>query len=129
MNKITNFLTRFYKYMFLGQIENRESDSSLSVEEIPVEELYPEPVENETKPQSQKQKKRRYLSTEQIRNKLIIRINAVLVIVCCASFIVILIYTLFYPEKSVPDIIQNAFFTTLGWFGGALGTFFQVEND
>ncbi|WP_293164701.1 hypothetical protein [Okeania sp. SIO2C9] len=41
----------------------------------------------------------------------------------------IIVYPVVYPGKSVPDIIQNAFFTRLGWFGGALGTFFQRGND
>ena len=28
-----------------------------------------------------------------------------------------------------PNIIQNAFFTTLGWFGSAFANFFQIDRE
>ncbi len=68
-------------------------------------------------------------SKEQARIKLINKINWLLMVICGIAFLVIIIYSIVYPDKSIPDIIQNAFFTTLGWFGGALGTFFQIDQN
>jgi hypothetical protein len=106
------FLTRFLKYTFLGKI-----DSSKRIIEI-----------NEVNPLPERQPEQKPTSKEQIRNQLIVRINWVLMGVCIVSFVVIIIYALLLPGQAVPDIIQNAFFTTLGWFGGALGTFFEREQ-
>ncbi|MCG8368811.1 MAG: hypothetical protein MJA27_36440 [Pseudanabaenales cyanobacterium] len=115
IRKVFRFLSRFFKYILVGQIN--PSDSSLIV---PVEEVVVDP---------DAESNQQHTSREQVRNKLILMINRVLVVVCCVSFFVIIVYSFIYPDKSVPDIIQNSFFTTLGWFGGALGTFFQVEKS
>ncbi|MGB5770840.1 MAG: hypothetical protein WBM32_13385 [Crocosphaera sp.] len=61
--------------------------------------------------------------------RIITQINRLLMIVCISSFIFIFIYSFIYPDKPIPDLMQNAFFTTLGWFGGILGAFFQVEQN
>ncbi len=107
------FLGRFFRYIFTGKLNYSSSTNT-----IPVEEGIPD-----NEPDSRK------LSHEQVKNKLIFTINKVLVVVCCLSFIVIIIYPFTHSGEQVPDTIQNAFFTTLGWFGGALGTFFQIEQS
>ncbi|MBA2750475.1 MAG: hypothetical protein H0U45_17540 [Tatlockia sp.] len=113
MNNINQFISRFFKYTFLGKIENSERIVDINSGEI---ELKPSP-------------KFQSFSQDQVRLQLITRINWFLLIVCGVSFTVIVLYALAYPSKPVPDIIQNAFFTTLGWFGGALGTFFQIDQN
>ncbi|OUL17877.1 hypothetical protein [Nostoc sp. 106C] len=120
MNKKVQFLVNFYKYAFLGQIKKYDSGFTPDMEEVPIEEAN---IETQGYPDI------RVSSQEQIRSKLIVTINRLLVVVCSVSFFVIIVYPFIYPNKSVPDIIQNAFFTTLGWFGGALGTFFQIERN
>jgi hypothetical protein len=63
-----------------------------------------------------------------VKIKLIMGINRLLIAICGLCFLVILIYPFVFPDKSVPDTIQNAFYATLGWFGGALGAFFQESQ-
>ncbi|MDJ0597456.1 MAG: hypothetical protein QNJ37_01215 [Crocosphaera sp.] len=63
------------------------------------------------------------------KNKLIITIKRLLMVLCVSSFVVILIYILIYPDRSIPSIIENTFFITLGWFGGILAAFFEIEQD
>ena len=68
-------------------------------------------------------------SEKETKLRIITQINRLLMIVCIASFIFIFIYSFIYPDKPIPDLMQNAFFTTLGWFGGILGAFFQVDQN
>ncbi len=63
------------------------------------------------------------------KNKLIITINRLSMVLCISSFVVILIYSLIYPDRSIPSIIENTCFITLGWFGGILAAFFEIEQD
>ncbi|MGR3278549.1 hypothetical protein ACSYAD_25980 [Acaryochloris marina NIES-2412] len=60
--------------------------------------------------------------------KIILSVNKLLSIICLLSFIAILIYPFFFPNKTTPDTIQNAFFTTLGWLGSAFVNFFQFNK-
>jgi hypothetical protein len=108
-----SFLSRFLSYTFQGRLQRPHSsvEDNQDLEEILIEEVDIEP------------------ESQQVRNKLIITINWVLVIVCIISFSFLIAYLLLYPDKPVPDIIQNAFFTTLGWFGGALSSFFQIDKN
>lgn len=55
-------------------------------------------------------------------------IDTVLMIVCITSFISIFIYSLIYPDKPIPDLIQNTFFTILGWFGGTVGAEVYIDD-
>jgi hypothetical protein len=116
MNKTADFFKRFFLYIFFGRVNTSDLELVIPMEELDIE---------RTKQPSSGSKD---LSKDQVRNQLIITINRVLVVVCSASFVTIIIYSLFYPDRMVPDVIQNAFFTTLGWFGGALGTFFQTDQ-
>ena len=115
MNKIKRFLNRFLKFAFLGKIPSTRPI-------VDIDESFLEPT-NQINTNADES------SQDQIKNQLIIKINWLLMIVCAVSFGFIIIYPLIYPDKAVPDIIQNAFFTTLGWFGGVLGAFFKVEQN
>jgi hypothetical protein len=110
---MSNFLARFYKYMFLGIQEVPERITDINSIEI----------------QRESTEATTTISNEQARIQLINKINWLLMVVCGISFLVIIIYVIFYPGKSIPDIIQNTFSITLGWFGGALGTFFQIDQN
>lgn len=113
MSNINQFISRFFKYTFLGKIENSKRIVDINLGE----------TEQSPLPKSQ------LSSQEQVRLRLIARINWFLLIVCGVSFTVIVVYALAYPSKPIPDLIQTAFFTTLGWFGGAVGTFFQIDPN
>jgi hypothetical protein len=65
---------------------------------------------------------------DQAACKLILVIDKLLIAISSPSFLVTIIYPFVFPGESVPDAIQNAFYATFGWFGGALGTFFQVNQ-
>ncbi|NET09169.1 MAG: hypothetical protein F6K16_31595 [Symploca sp. SIO2B6] len=121
MRNLTRFIRKFYRVMFLGQFneQSRTGGANVDVYDIDIIEVISDTPHN-IAPTNPKEK---------VRNQLILIINWVLVIVCSTSFAVIIFYAVFYPSKTVPGVVQNAFFTTLGWFGGALGTFFQSENS
>jgi hypothetical protein len=112
------FFTDFFNFAFLGitsthgrviDIDEANPEKNLSKRIVDIDEAN--------------------LEQQEVKNQLVIRINWVLMAVCILSFTFTLIYPFLYPDKPVPDIIQNAFFTTLGWFGGVLGAFFQVEQN
>jgi hypothetical protein len=114
MNGLVRFFRNFFQYTFI------DSKTVSNLRTVPIEEAN---IEESRSPESQ------MLSKDQVQAQLILTINRVLVGVFCVSFVVIIIYPFVYPDKSVPDIIQNVFCTTLGWFGNALGTFFQVAKS
>ena len=64
-------------------------------------------------------------ATDSARNKLIVLINLVLLLVCLTSFGTILYYA-FRGLGEAPCTIQSTLVATLGYFGSALITF--VEN-
>lgn len=110
------FFSRFFNYTLFGA--NRPF---FSAEPLPIEELIVSPPRHidgslETG------------NRDQVTYKLILGINKLLISICGLCFLVILFYAFVFPDKSVPDTIQNAFYATLGWFGGALGTFFQESQ-
>lgn len=119
-NKIIQFIKRYFRFAFFGKIRKAKRSNPELV--YPLEEVN---IEN----QSEKQPPFKEASKEQVRNRLIVRINWLLMFVCILSFAFIIIHPFVQHDKPVPDIIQNAFFTTLGWFGGVLGAFFQVEQN
>jgi hypothetical protein len=59
---------------------------------------------------------------------ILVVINHLLLILCIVSFGFIVGYPLVFPGREVPPIISNMFFTTLRYFGGALGIFFQIDS-
>ena len=66
--------------------------------------------------------------TRKRTSELIININKILTIILILSFLTIVFYPFIYPEKPIPDIAQNAFFLTLGWFGSALALFLRFDD-
>ena len=102
----------FFVYTFLGRV--RESEPSIEIAEIS--------EDDSTSPAV------RLNIRDQTRSKLIILINWVLMLVCILSFAVIIIYSLFFRDESIPDIIQSTFSLTLGWFGSALVTFLESKS-
>lgn len=59
--------------------------------------------------------------------QMIIIINAILSIVCISSFVYIIVFTILYRDCKIPDIIQNTFSLTLGYFASALLTFIEKK--
>jgi hypothetical protein len=121
MNSSIRFLNRFFRYILTGQRRYSRPRDIIPIEEFNL-------IEASSKT-SVKDSQDHVPSREQIRGQLILSINKLLLLICAISFVAVIVYPFIYPDKAVPDIIQNAFFTTLGWFGGALGTFFQTEKN
>ncbi len=149
MNEIIRFLTRFLKYTFLGKIDSPERLVNIDFWQVclfmlavesrsyslmryvsskvgcshinPVIDIAEADITRASKEQPRAQV---ILIT---RAQVILIINWFLIVICAGCFAVIIIYALFFADKPVPDLIQNAFFTILGWFGGALGAFFERE--
>lgn len=118
MNKFIKFFSKYIKFIWLGKANFNRNNFDVDETDVInvgavniVEENNKEPSERKTK------------------LRIITQINRLLMIVCITSFIIICFYSLFYPDKAIPDLMQNAFFTTLGWFGGILGAFFQVDQN
>jgi hypothetical protein len=65
---------------------------------------------------------------ESARIQLIININRLVSFVFIISFIYIVIVSFFKPMQKIPDIIQNTFSLTLGYFGSALITFLENKS-
>ncbi|MDJ0580659.1 hypothetical protein [Crocosphaera sp.] len=120
MNKLTEFFSKYIRFIWLGKTNfnqekvNVDATRIIEINEVNTE----EPSEKEIK-----------LTEREIKLRIITQINKLLMGVCITSFVFIFIYSLVYPDKSTPDFMQNVFFTTLGWFGGILGAFFQVDQN
>ena len=117
MNNLAKFFVKFIKFAFLGKVKS--SRRIIDVDEADIRRS-PNPRIVDIDEANPEQKS---------RIKLVTRINWLLMVICLSSFIFMFVYLLIYPDKPVPDLIQNAFFTTLGWFGGILGAFFQVNQN
>lgn len=125
MNSFSAFLKRFIKFAFsynLSSSENRSS-SQRSVDTASVE------IRKTRNIQPRNHNSDVQASDKQVKLRLIIQINWLLMGVCTLSFLSMLAFAFIYPDKEIPDLVQNAFFTTLGWFGGILATFFKVEQS
>jgi hypothetical protein len=120
MINFTLFLRRFIEFAFSSRTNRPPHGSPLfpSTRNVPIDEVNPSPPPIRTDP-----------SDREIKLRLIVQINWLLMGVCAISFISMIIYSLVYPNRAIPDLIQNSFFTTLGWFGGVLATFFKVDQS
>ncbi|MDZ8222546.1 hypothetical protein [Nostoc sp. ChiVER01] len=108
--KLTKIID-FFKYTFLGEV--RESESSIEIAELSEDNSSLSEVGLSFR--------------DYTRSKIIILINWVLMIVCLSCFVVIIIYSLFLRSEKIPDIIQNTFSLSLGWFGSSLVTFLESK--
>ena len=63
------------------------------------------------------------------RSKIILLINRVIAFICVASFIVIIVISLSFDNKPIPEILQNSFSITLGYYGSALMSYLEVKNQ
>ena len=123
MNRKNRFLSRFFDYIYKGEINVPQRTVEIfevEVEDTQIEQSHPK--NKQPLPQSNSSK-------EQVVSQVILNVNKILTFVCIGSFIVMIIYAFVYPDKPIPDIIQNAFFTTLGWFGSAFANFFQIDRE
>ncbi|MDJ0717310.1 MAG: hypothetical protein QNJ54_24350 [Prochloraceae cyanobacterium] len=109
------FLSRFFNYIYKGEIESPvRTIEALQAEIKRIEEGDKIKANQELKLTIQESFKR-----EQVISQVILNVNKLLTFICIGSFIVMVVYPFVYPDKPIPDIIQNTFFTTLGWFGSA----------
>lgn len=115
MNEVIQFVTRFFRYAFLGQINRPISRLIVPIEEV---NIAPKQQSEQAQP-----------SQEQVRNKLIIIINWFIGIICIISFIFLIVYAFIKGSDKAFDTIQDAFLMTLSWFGGAITTFFGMEQN
>ncbi|MGK7899637.1 MAG: hypothetical protein AB4372_39990, partial [Xenococcus sp. (in: cyanobacteria)] len=130
------FLSRFFNYIYKGEIEVPvrtievlEAEIETAVRTIEVLEAEIETVREGQQIEANQQLTSSTSSRKKIVSDLVLRINKVLTFVCIGSFILMAIYVFVYPDKPIPDIFQNAFFSTLGWFGSAFANFFQVDKE
>ena len=125
MNRKDKFLSRFFNYIYKGEIE-------LPVRTVEIFEAEIEPIREGKQIKTNQQLTQPIqpsLKREKVVSQVILSVNKLLTFVCVGSFIVMIIYAFIYPDKPIPDIIQNAFFTTLGWFGSAFANFFQIDKE
>ena len=125
MNRKNGFVSRFFNFIYKGQVERNLRTIEAYQSEI---ERHQEGETIEDSSQSAQQKTKPVLK-EKVVSQIILNINKILTFVCIGSFIVMIVYAFVYPDKPIPDIIQNAFFTTLGWFGSAFASFFQIDKE
>ena len=118
MNKFLEFFSKYIRFIWSGKTDFDEKKVDIDATEI-----------IDTDEMNIVEKDNKELSEKETKLRIITQINRLLMIVCIASFIFIFIYSFIYPDKPIPDLMQNAFFTTLGWFGGILGAFFQVDQN
>ena len=125
MNRKDKFLSRFFNYIYKGEIE-------LPVRIIEAFEAEIEPIREGEQIEANQQLTQPIqpsIKREKVVSQVILSVNQLLTFVCIGSFIVMIVYSFVYPDKPIPDIIQNAFFTTLGWFGSAFANFFQIDKE
>lgn len=121
MNNFITFLKKFIMFAFSYSSASSKRKSklrrSVEVDSVEIGEV-----------KSKRTDHRVQTSDRQVKLRLIVYINWLLMGICTLSFFSMLIFIFTYPDKAIPDLIQNAFFTTLGWFGGVLATFFKVDQ-
>jgi hypothetical protein len=107
----------FFKYTFLGKIVLEKPDAI-------IETIEAEPPDRVLRTRDE------YLNLEETRtrSKIVISINIILGIICLSSFFFIIFYLLVNTDKAIPEIIQNTFFTTLGYFGSAFISFTEKQS-
>lgn len=119
---IIGLFHRFFDYFLFGKVH-------IFLQSIPIDVVNIEDDKGEQITSGSVQDSTPSSSVERVRSKLITKINQVLTFICCTSFLIIIFYAIFRQDEPVPETIQTAFWTTLGWFGGALGTFFQFDSS
>ena len=118
---MSTFLSRFLDYIYKGEVERPVR----LVESFEVE--VDRSSAGETS--SRRQQSASTRSKEIVVGQVIININRVLTFICLGSFLTMAIFSIKYPAQPIPDILQNSFFVTLGWFGSAFTNFFQVDRN
>lgn len=121
MKENSNFVQRFIQFCFSEKIENAEN--IIDIDEVNIVDV------NETPPEKQGKIHTPYVSESQTKIQIVTQINRLLMAVCLLSFLFTIIYPFIHPDKPIPDLIPNTFFTTLGWFGGILGAFFKFDQN
>lgn len=124
---MSTLLSRFLNYIYKGEVERParliesfeiEVDRKVGADENFVRETSDtnqQPVSTHSK--------------EIVVSKVILNINRVLTFICLSSFLTMAVFSIKYPTQPIPDILQNSFFVTLGWFGSAFTNFFQVDRN
>lgn len=70
----------------------------------------------------------RLRTTPSFQPRIIVAINWLLIVVCAASFLLIFAYSLLFPDREIPQLVLNAFYSTLGWFGGVMAYYFSIDS-
>jgi hypothetical protein len=112
----------FLRYTFVGK--PKKSFPLDSYEDVEVVDDIPQKVEG-TKGEEFRRSKG---TADEIRNRIIIQINRLVGFICLASFAFIIVYTFTNPDRKIPDIIQNTFSMTLGYFVSSLITFLERQT-
>lgn len=110
-------LIEFFRYTFLGE-------TAITSDAV-IETIDAEPSERSLKP---KDPEYTMLEEARTRSKIVVSINIILGIICLSSFFFIIFYLLVHTDKDIPEIIQNTFFTTLGYFGSAFISFTERQS-
>lgn len=114
MNSITQFLVRFFQYAFLGI--RKPPLRTVDINSVDIDRN----SQAEPPPPSQ----------EQVKIKLMIIINGLVGFVFVVSFLFMIVSTFWdLKNEKAFDTIRDAFLMTLSWFGGALTTFFGIDQN
>jgi hypothetical protein len=60
--------------------------------------------------------------------KLIVAINWVTLIIFIFSVLATIIYSFFYPDRTIPFVFNDIWCFTVGWFAGGLASFYMIET-
>lgn len=116
-SKALYFLRAFYNFTFFYS----SASAGKVINEVVIDDGNTEEEINNSDAQAKAQR-------ESLQLFFIDKINWILLAAFSSSLFVIVFYALFYPEKSVPEIIKNIFFTVLGWFGCAFLDFYKIQK-
>ncbi len=62
------------------------------------------------------------------RLRMVLGMNWIVSAVCISSFVGVMVFAFLYPAEDVPDVIQNAFSVTLGYFVSAVVSFLEGRS-
>ncbi len=113
----------FLRYTFLGKLNKQAQPTAYE----DVEAVDEETIEGDLTGKADTTYRDR--SEDLLRKKIIIQINRLVGFICLVSFVFIIVYTFIRPDKQIPDIIQNTFSMTLGYFVSALIAFLERKSQ
>jgi hypothetical protein len=61
--------------------------------------------------------------------KVVLTINRALAGTLVLGFVFIISFSLYYPDRSIPDIVQNIVAGTVGYFGSALTSYLERATN